>query len=288
MSVILDALKRAEGERELVYVPTPTTIHEEIPRTKRRALPWIMACALLTSTAGVLLVWVDPPARMDRPSTDAEPRAISSPSADGADIAREQPSQRGIQKRSSPSTQDIAEVTSREFADVTRPSSPRARVAVPARAAGLPDPQQTEARGARPRVRGSARQQDAPPHAAAPGPATSAAPVPDRAVSAPIVPPLTGNAENRVDLTPPPPQSVSTPRTDTPPSRLHEALAKMTLNVLVYSEDAAERRVFIGGHRYVEGDRVDGLFLVKEIRPEGVLLSRQGEQALLRLSGRSR
>jgi hypothetical protein len=62
----------------------------------------------------------------------------------------------------------------------------------------------------------------------------------------------------------------------------------MTLNVLVYSQDAAERWVFIGGHRYVEGERVDGLLLVKEIRPEGVLLSRQGEQALLRLPGRLR
>lgn len=291
MSVILDALRKAEGERELAYVPTPTTIHGETAETKRRALPWIVACALLTSAAAVLLVWVDPLARVGRPSTDAESRAISSPATDGVDTPQEQPSQRGMRKPSSSSKEkapDAAPAKSRDLADVTLPRSLRARVPVPARAAGLPDPQQTEAREAGPRVQGSAREQNGPPQVAVPGPATAAVPVPDRAVPAPVAPPLTGSAENRADPTPPAAQSVPVPRTDTTPSRLAEALAKMTLNVLIYSEDAAERRVFIGGRRYLEGERVDGLFLVTEIRPEGVLLSRQGEQALLRLPGRSR
>jgi general secretion pathway protein B len=291
VSVIWEALRKAEGERELAHVPTPTTIHGEAAERKRRALPWIAACALLTSAAGMLLVWVGPLAKMGPPSTDLEPRAILSPVADGANTPLEQPPQREIENGSSPPKEKVpgaAAAKSREIADVTLPRSLRARAPVPIRAAGIPDPQHTEAGEAGPRVQGSVRERNARPHVAAPEPATAALTAPDRAVPAPVVPPVTGNAEGRADPTAPSAQSAAITRTDTATSQVQEALAKMTLNVLVYSEDAAERWVFIGGHRYVEGERVDGRFLVQEIRPEGVLLSRQGEQALLRLPGRSR
>lgn len=291
MSVILDALRKAENERELAYVPTPTASYGEIAETRRRVLPWIIACALLTSAAGVLLVWVDPLARMGRPSTDLEPRAIRAPTADNAYTPPEQPSHQKIQERSSPPRERVpgaAAAKSREIVDGTLPRPLRTRAPVPVRAAGLPAPQQTEAREAGPRVQGSVRERNARPHVAAPEPAAAALPATDHLVPAPVVAPLTGNAEGRADPTPPLAQSAPIPRKDPAPSQVQEALAKMTLNVLVYSEDAAERWVFIAGHRYVEGERVDGRFLVQEIRPEGVLLSRQGEQALLRLPGRSR
>lgn len=291
MSVILDALRRAEGERELAHVPTPTTAHEEAAETKRRALPWILACALVTSAAGLLLVWLDPPARGGRPSREAEPRAISSPAAESAHVPPEQPSRREAQTRASSSEESAphaAAAKSWDVADMTLPGSLRRRGPAPIRAAGPPDPQPTGARVTEPRVQVFAREQDPPPQASAPRPVTASVPMPGRAVSAPAVPPLADTAGNRADPTPPPGQSAAVPGTHTPPSGLHEAVAHLTLNVLVYSEDAAERTVFIGGQRYVEGERVDGLFLVQEIRPEGVLLSRQGEQALLRLAGRSR
>ena len=286
MSVILDALRKAEGERELAYVPTPTSMHGEPADTGRRALPWILACALLMGAAGVLLVRLGPPIMVGRPSTDAQPRAINSRAGDGASTPPEQPSQRDIQHSSSLSNEkapDAAVTNSRELADATVLGPLRARVPVPDRAARVLGPRQTEARQAGPRAQGAVRAQNARPHVAASEPATTAVPVPP-----PIVPPLAGNAEGLADPTPPPAQSASIPRTGTAPSQVQEALAEMTLNVLVYSEDAAERWVFIGGRRYVEGERVDGRFLVQEIRPEGVLLNRQGEQALLRLPGRSK
>jgi hypothetical protein len=58
-------------------------------------------------------------------------------------------------------------------------------------------------------------------------------------------------------------------------------MAKMTLDVLVYTEAVAERMVIINGKRYVKGDSVDGRYLIQDITREGALLGYQGEQALL-------
>jgi hypothetical protein len=60
----------------------------------------------------------------------------------------------------------------------------------------------------------------------------------------------------------------------------------MTLNGVVYSEQAADRKVYIGGHRYAEGDVIDGNIRVEEIRPEGATLAFLGERALLRMAGK--
>jgi hypothetical protein len=58
-------------------------------------------------------------------------------------------------------------------------------------------------------------------------------------------------------------------------------MAKMTLNVLVYTQTAAERMVIINGKRYVKGDYVDGQYRIEDITREGALLGYQGEQAVL-------
>jgi hypothetical protein len=63
---------------------------------------------------------------------------------------------------------------------------------------------------------------------------------------------------------------------------LQDAMAKMTLDVLVYTNVKTDRLVVINGRRYVEGQYVDGLYLLEEITPQGVVLSYQGERALLR------
>jgi len=56
----------------------------------------------------------------------------------------------------------------------------------------------------------------------------------------------------------------------------------MKLGVFVYTDVKAKRMVVIDGRSYVEGDLVDGRYLVEAITSEGVLLSREGERALLK------
>jgi hypothetical protein len=56
----------------------------------------------------------------------------------------------------------------------------------------------------------------------------------------------------------------------------------MKLGVFVYTDVKAKRMVVIDGRNYAEGDLVDGRYLVEAITSEGVVLSREGERALLK------
>jgi type II secretion system (T2SS) protein B len=68
-----------------------------------------------------------------------------------------------------------------------------------------------------------------------------------------------------------------------PPMRVTAAGdAKLKLEVLVYSDVASERMVFINGRKYVQGDTVGEHARVEEIQPDGVVLSDQGYRFTLR------
>jgi type II secretory pathway component PulC len=58
--------------------------------------------------------------------------------------------------------------------------------------------------------------------------------------------------------------------------------AKLKLEVLVYSDVASERMVFINGRKYLLGDTVAERARVEEIQPDGVVLSEQGRRFTLR------
>jgi general secretion pathway protein B len=65
------------------------------------------------------------------------------------------------------------------------------------------------------------------------------------------------------------------------PTSLQEAVSRMTLSLLMYSESKEERMVFIDGTKYHEGEYIDGVFLLERITEDGALLSFEGERALL-------
>jgi hypothetical protein len=65
-------------------------------------------------------------------------------------------------------------------------------------------------------------------------------------------------------------------------TQLQEAIGKMTVSLLVYAEAEADRSVWINGRKYVKGNYVDGLYLIESITAQGVMLSYEGERALLR------
>jgi hypothetical protein len=66
------------------------------------------------------------------------------------------------------------------------------------------------------------------------------------------------------------------------PASFRQALSRMRLEVLVYSDDPADRQVFINGRRYGQGERIDDTIVVEEIVSEGVVLSWAGHRHLLR------
>jgi len=65
-----------------------------------------------------------------------------------------------------------------------------------------------------------------------------------------------------------------------PPAR--PDTSKLKLEVLSYSDIAAQRLVFINGRRYREGDTIDSGAKIEEIREDGVVLSEQGQRFTLR------
>ncbi len=66
------------------------------------------------------------------------------------------------------------------------------------------------------------------------------------------------------------------------PVTLTDALGKMKLSLLYYSDEKTERTVFINGRKYREGDYVEGIYLLESITLDGATLSYQGERAILR------
>ncbi len=66
------------------------------------------------------------------------------------------------------------------------------------------------------------------------------------------------------------------------PASLKEALNEMSLSVLVYDENKADRMVFINGRKYVEGDYIEDTYFLESITLEGAVLTYRGERAILR------
>jgi general secretion pathway protein B len=98
--------------------------------------------------------------------------------------------------------------------------------------------------------------------------------------------------EEKVVAPVPPAASAAAPASVPPsnaaaqPASLDEAAKKMSISILVYEENKADRLVFINGTRYVEGDLVDGTYLLKSITPDGVILSHGREEVFLRPGSR--
>jgi hypothetical protein len=100
---------------------------------------------------------------------------------------------------------------------------------------------------------------------------TSSDPVaPATADPVPAPPPPEGGV--RAPATAP---AAAAPARTSPPSRL-------TLDVLVYSDDPAGRLVFINGKKYLEGQTVEGDTIVEQITQEGAVLRQGGQRVVLR------
>jgi len=61
-------------------------------------------------------------------------------------------------------------------------------------------------------------------------------------------------------------------------------LAGLRLEALAYSDLPEKRLIFVNGHKYVEGDVIEGRLRVEEIQEDGVALSEEGRRVTLRLA----
>jgi general secretion pathway protein B len=248
MSYILDALRKAERERGIAQVPTLMTVHDTGAARPRKRV-WIIAGTCLACAA--VLIWF----------------ALSFLRSSGA----------------SPD-HHISEVREEAKAEAVPESSPADTVSLPmpGHAAnpekgishGTPIPSSTPPAEApkpdlsanRPAVAQETRQH---PEVSTPQPKNSAQP------------------QAGVKSAPPAPPGATVPESSQSAAiSLREAMAKMKISILMYDEAKSERMVFINNRKYLEGDYVDGRYLVESITLEGAVLSYQGDRALLRANAK--
>lgn len=277
MSYILDALKKAERERHQARIPTLQTVHRKpAPPAPRRLWPWV-TLAVVLANAGVV-IWLLRPA----PTVLTPPPAVPSEQVASSPPAATQQS------------------GSKPMAEQTRRSGPSAR---PGPTAGTP-PQP-----APPSSRTSASREPSPDRKPTPAkPSDTKAPAPpvvaalapksepQRAKPADSPVPPTAKAPEQPPLAPTAP--APKPETQTPkpaerspaslpsfrdlPPAVQASLPAMRLEVLVYSEVPSERLVFINGHKYLEGQWIDGKLVLERITSDGAILSHEGKRFLLR------
>jgi general secretion pathway protein B len=259
MSYILDALKKADRERHLAKVPTLTTVHIPVYVTRQRVVVWAVAAVLLGSG---LFVWFWPAwsrRTASAPVGSAATGGVASPV--GGAPPRHSPAS-PITTSSPPPVASGDRLLPRPSGvspqeGLRRPGMPSSR---PSQSGPAPTPKPL-----RPLVETHPSELEA----AEPGPSPTSL--------RPEILPRAEAVQRQMDRA-----TVAPPSAPAALATLRDALPRMTLDVFVYTDVEAERMAVINGHRYVKGQSVDGLYLVEAIIPEGVVLSYQGEQAVLR------
>ena len=242
MSYILDALKKAERERGAAQVPTLMTVHDS-PRESSSARFWILsACALLAASA---LLWLIVSLTMDKKTSRPAVSLLKE-----VDVIQAEPVPEtvpSIAPSGEPPKPVMPSGNEPLRAAPTAAKSPSARIPQVELPGKLPSPDASHT---------------AIPKAPAPESSVSGA----RTVSTQAAPKAAAAAADSASK----------------PASLQQAMAELNMTILSYADEKSERMAFINDRKYVEGDLVDGLYLVESITAEGVVLSYQGERAMLR------
>jgi len=256
MSYILDALKKAEQERDsgrgAARTPGPRPkLYAHQPRWA-----WGLAAVLLVNAAVLIAVF-----RLDRVEVALAPAGSSGSRATTGPPMVPEPATSAEESRPTPEP-------------VTRVDPvPEMRSATPAVRPGGD-------------ASGATRIDRPGPTGPAPRPPKSAASETSARAVAPAPPSTVGRGG--ADQAAVEPAAASRPMSTEPPAALGEALSNLKLEALVYSEEAPQRMVFINNQRYLEGQTIEGKVLVEKIIEEGAILSYQGRRFLLPVDQRSR
>jgi len=242
MSFILEALKRVERQRETAGQPRLGAL-QRLPTPRRFVWPWVFCIALAVNAGVVWTLWYPAP-----PTAEGvgPPMALPTPAAVAGDKAGPKTAETGHR---------TAKPERQRKSDAVRPRGETAASPLSA----PPRPRDEEPRT---------------PRTAAPEPIVAAEPSPSEPAAA------------RDKLPPADPAPATAVRDVLPlwmqmPAEWRAAVPDLAINLMAYSQDPSERLVYIKGHRYTEGERVEGKLEIEKITREGVILSYQGRRCLL-------
>jgi general secretion pathway protein B len=251
MSYILEALKKAEQERDFGRVPGIGSPHDQpLPRPQQR-WPWVLAAALLLTALLVAGVWwggfgtgdgTTPTTRPARPVAEGAPAGGVMPSTVAS---RLDPVPR-VGTATSPAETDSAGA----FAALPTPPPP-VIARRPLRPLPLPDPLPTSP---------PAQAEEFPARALVPA-AAQIAPPDFVTLRAPSLPPREEPAGKGLPLWP-----------LIPDKMFRQVKGQLVLNVHVYSANPDERFVVLNMKKYREGVQISEGPNLEEITREGVIL----------------
>lgn len=239
MSYILDALRRADAERERGAVPSihaqqfgqlPT---EDEPASPPRRLLWVVAGLVVALVA--LLAWMLLGREAARPPAST-PIAAATPVAP-------------VTGTSTPPPAATAPI----------PAAPAVQPAVPPRAA---PPVTADSRVAA----APAKPPHRPVRAAPPAPVTGPA-EPGAAVAEPARSPAAARE---------PAESTKVVAQRDLPPEIRNGMPKITVNGSTYSSDKSSRMLMIGGQIFHEGDPVVGGVVLRQIKPRAAVFAYRG------------
>jgi len=268
MSYILEALRRAESERERkrggvpglhaqpVPLPSPDDIGE------RRGRPWMWIASGLSVAVVLLILW----------------RWWSvEPLIDESALAR------------APVGGNVAHGSAEPPATATT-SPPAAPVpAAPAPAQPAPTPPAAAAPAPAPKPAASAAAPDNPPRSSKPAQpprssATAAAPAPAHAQATPPTSNQAPSARNPATTAPPPVAAAPAPAPERLrtlaelPEDLRRTVPQLAFGGSVYSDTPSQRMVIFNGQVMREGDAVNDELQIEQIRPRSAVLRVRGQR----------
>jgi general secretion pathway protein B len=252
MSLILDALKRAERERKLEKAPDLSAIYQEGRQSRRNYYPWfwVGGGSLAAFVVLAFLFWPKEPSNNIKDKTAKATLTASAP-------AKQLPPKGGDQQLSTAEKPGKKAVIS---APVSGGEDKRPKIgpkSAPSKAqTSTPQKNSTQPLGVN-RTIVSLREK------------LAAEPVkqfvaPRRAKDRPKV---------AAAVVPPPKPKVTLPAIHELPEDIQSALGPLEINVHMYSQNPSERRVFINMKGYREGDTIgESGFKLTEITPYGVVI----------------
>lgn len=280
MSYILEALRKVERQRRGRAIPDLATVHGPSAAGRRIWVPVVSGVLLVNAGLLALLLWYrpeTPPA--PSPTTQAEAPAADAagPPPAASDAPASAAAAAAVPPGSPPSTEPApavvasapstaAPVGAQPAEPVSAPPAPPASASNERRIGGpeIPDPgSSVRTAESGPRVRITVPGSDAAREVEVARGAAAGTPAP---------PPSAGSAGASVKAAVP---------ADLPPS-FRAAVSQLRLEALVYAQSPGDRKVFINGRRYLEGETLDGGILVEKIVEEGALLSYRDHRYVLR------
>lgn len=255
MSLILEALKKSERQRQVGSVPTLATPPMTRKR-KRSILPWLMTAIAVAAVAGW---WMS---REEMPAPTPLPAGT---------IASAPPLAAAAKKPEVPMT------------TVAPPPAAVVPATPPPSAAGMTEDQLAKAAAL---IAAAAPLNPSPSATQSPAPiAPATTPPASGAVSPEQLAPATAALAPPV-AAPPPSATASLPKLWELPYEKRKDIPALVMSLQVYAADPAQRFAIINDERHVEGDSLGEGLKLQEITPDGLIVEYRGERFLFPRGGR--